>query len=58
MNIFIKTIKNVLSQYLGDDEQQCICRDFELLVALSLDRSVVELHICKSEKNPKGGLFV
>ena len=30
---FIKTIKSVLSQYLGDEEQQCICRDSELVVS-------------------------
>ena len=34
---FINMIISVLSQYLGVEEQQYICRDFELLVALILD---------------------
>ena len=42
---FIKTIKSVLSQYLGDEVQQCICRDSEVLVALILDCTAVELNL-------------
>ena len=46
---FIKTLKPVLSQYLGDEEPQCICRDYQLLVALILD--------CTAVENPKGRTF-
>ena len=50
---FIKTIKSLLSQYLGDEVQQCICRDSEELVAFILECTAVE-----SERNPKGCLSV
>ena len=47
---FIKTIKSVLSQYLGDKEQQCICRDPEVLVALILDCTAVELNLREPQR--------
>ena len=51
---FIKTIKNVLSQYLGDDEQQGICRDSELLIALILDCTQREDFLFKFESGAMG----
>ena len=47
---FIKTIKSVLSQYLGDEVQQCICRDSEVLVALILDCTAVELNLRETQR--------
>ena len=47
---FIKTMKSVFSQYLGDEEQQCICRDSELLVALILDCTAVELNLRETQR--------
>ena len=47
---FIETIKSVLSQYLGDEVQQCICRDSELLVALILDCTAVELNLRETQR--------
>ena len=47
---FIETIKSVLSQYLGDEVQQCICRDSELLVALILDCTAVQLNLREPQR--------
>ena len=35
---------------LGDEEQQCICRDSELLVALILDCTAVELNLRETQR--------
>ena len=47
---FIKTIKSVLSQYLGDEVQQCICRNSEVLVALILDCTAVESNLRETQR--------
>ena len=41
---------DVLSQYLGEDEQQCIFRDYELLVALILNCTAVELNLREAQR--------
>ena len=48
--IHLSRLLKCLSQYLGDDEQQCICRYSELLVALILDCTAVELNLRETQR--------